>query len=71
MMMHSSVLLQAEVQALQTANQAVNRRHQRRGKPLQHGGALIVREGLDLIERIEVDKQIDPETRKNDQLREK
>ncbi|ODQ75279.1 hypothetical protein LIPSTDRAFT_242414 [Lipomyces starkeyi NRRL Y-11557] len=69
-MMHSSVLLQAEVQALQTANKAANRRHQRRRKRLQHGGILTVQEGLDLIQRIEVDKQIQHETGKNDQIRE-
>ncbi|KAK9254861.1 hypothetical protein V1507DRAFT_454657 [Lipomyces tetrasporus] len=42
MMMHSCVLLQAEVQPLQEANQAANRRHRRPRKRLQHGGTLTV-----------------------------
>ncbi|KAK9348439.1 hypothetical protein V1522DRAFT_398629 [Lipomyces starkeyi] len=43
MMMSSAVLLQAEVDALQTANQA----------RLQHGGILTVQEGLDLVESVD------------------
>ncbi|KAK9388149.1 hypothetical protein V1515DRAFT_597867 [Lipomyces mesembrius] len=63
MMMHSSVLLQAEGQAVQAGNQAgnqaANQRHRRPAhqKRLQHEGTLTVQEGLDLIQRIEVDKQ--------------
>ncbi|KAK9387978.1 hypothetical protein V1515DRAFT_599175 [Lipomyces mesembrius] len=63
MIMHSSVLRQAEVQALQEANQAANRRHQRPRQRLKRGGTLTVQEGLDLIQRIEVDKHIQHETR--------
>ncbi|KAK9342939.1 hypothetical protein V1522DRAFT_414743 [Lipomyces starkeyi] len=61
MMIGSSILLQAEVEALQTANQAANRRHQHRRKCPQHGGILTVQEGLDLVENVD-------KTRSNDGL---
>ncbi|KAK9428643.1 hypothetical protein V1505DRAFT_376320 [Lipomyces doorenjongii] len=61
-----------KVQALQEANQAATRRHRRPRKRLQHGGTLTVQEGLDFIQRIDVDKQTQHETRgKNVQSGEK
>jgi hypothetical protein len=48
-MMHSVVLLKAEVKALQEANQAKTRRARKRKVRILQGGSLTVQEGEELV----------------------
>jgi DDE superfamily endonuclease len=57
-MMHSAVLLKAEVKALQVANEQKKRRERRRKRRIMQGGSLSVREGEDILQTAEVDAQI-------------
>jgi hypothetical protein len=55
MMMHSAVLLKAEVKALQAANEQKKRRERKRKRRIMQGGSLSVREGEDILQTAEVD----------------
>ncbi|KFZ23592.1 hypothetical protein V502_01928, partial [Pseudogymnoascus sp. VKM F-4520 (FW-2644)] len=57
-MMHSVVLLKAEVKALQAANEQKNRRERKRKTRIMQGGSLSVREGEDILQSAEVDAQV-------------
>jgi hypothetical protein len=48
-MMHSAILLKAEVKALQEANQAKKRRARKRKVRIQHRGSLTIQEGEELV----------------------
>lgn len=58
MMMHSAVLLKAEVKALQEANQVRKRRERERKRRIMQGGSLTVREGEDIVQSPEIDAQL-------------
>ncbi|KFY93588.1 hypothetical protein V500_03643 [Pseudogymnoascus sp. VKM F-4518 (FW-2643)] len=58
MMMHSAVLLKAEVKALQAANEQKKRRERKRKRRIMQGGSLSVQEGEDILQTTEVDAQI-------------
>ena len=58
MMMHSAVLLKAEVKALQAANEQKKRRERKRKRRIMQGGSLSVREGEDILQTAEVNAQI-------------
>src|SRR5258706_15002007 len=60
-MVHSAVLLKAEVKALQEANQAKERRKRKQKKRIAQGGSLTVQEGEGLIENVAVQAQIHQE----------
>ena len=60
-MMHSAVLLKAEVKALQAANEQKKRRERKRKRRIMQGGSLSVREGEDILQSAEVDGQIQME----------
>ena len=49
LMMHSAVLLKAEVKALQEANEQKKRRERKRKRRIMQGGSLSVREGEDIL----------------------
>ncbi len=57
-MMHSAVLLKAEVKALQAANEQKKRRERKRKRCIMQGGSLSVQEGEDILQSAEVDAQI-------------
>ncbi|KFY20795.1 hypothetical protein V491_03425 [Pseudogymnoascus sp. VKM F-3775] len=57
-MMHSAVLLKAEVKALQAANEQKKRRERKRKRRIMQGGSLTVREGEDILQSAEVDAQV-------------
>ena len=57
-MMHSAVLLKAEVKALQAANEQKKRRERKRKRRIMQGGSLSVREGEDILQSAEVDAQL-------------
>jgi hypothetical protein len=57
-MMHSAVLLKAEVKALQLANEQKKRRERKRKRRIMQGGSLSVREGEDILQSAEVDAQL-------------
>jgi hypothetical protein len=57
-MMHSAVLLKAEVKALQAANEQKKRRERKRKRRIMQGGSLSVREGEDILQSAEVDAQV-------------
>jgi hypothetical protein len=61
MMMHSAVLLKAEVKALQAANEQKERRERKRKRRIMQGGSLSVQEGEDILQTSEVDAQIHTE----------
>jgi hypothetical protein len=48
-MVHSAILLKAEVKALQEANQAKKRRERKRKRRIYQGGSLTVEEGEEII----------------------
>ena len=58
---HSAVLLKAEVKALQEANQAKERRKRKQKKRIVHTGSLTIQEGEELIENIAIQAQIQKE----------
>ncbi|KFZ00609.1 hypothetical protein V500_00987, partial [Pseudogymnoascus sp. VKM F-4518 (FW-2643)] len=58
MMMHSAVLLKAEVKALQAANEQKKRRERKRKRRIMQGGSLSIQEGEDILQTAEVDAQI-------------
>jgi hypothetical protein len=60
-MMHSAVLLKAEVKALQEANQAKKRRERKRKRRIMQGGSLSIQEAEDILQSAEVDAQIHTE----------
>jgi hypothetical protein len=47
-MMHSAVLLKAEVKALQVANEQKKRRERKRKRRIMQGGSLSVRDAEDI-----------------------
>jgi hypothetical protein len=57
-MMHSAVLLKAEVKALQAANEQKKRRERKCKRHIMQGGSLSVREGEDILQSAEVDAQV-------------
>ena len=57
-MMHSAVLLKAEVKALQAANEQKKRRERKRKRRIMQGGSLSIREGEDILQSAEVDAQL-------------
>jgi hypothetical protein len=57
-MMHSAVLLKAEVKALQVANEQKKRRERKRKRHIMQGGSLSIRDGEDILQSAEVDAQI-------------
>jgi hydrogenase maturation factor HypF (carbamoyltransferase family) len=57
-MMHSAVLLKAEVKALQAANEQKKRRERKRKRRIMQGGSLSVRDAEDILQSAEVDAQI-------------
>jgi hypothetical protein len=54
-MMHSAVLLKAEVKALQAANEQKKRRERKQKRRIMQGGSLSVREGEDILQSAKVD----------------
>jgi hypothetical protein len=60
-MMHSAVLLKAEVKALQAANEQKKRRERKRKRRIMQGGSLSVQEGEDILQTAEVDAQVQTE----------
>ena len=60
-MIHSAVLLKAEVKALQAANEQKKRRERKRKRRIMQGGSLSVREGEDILQTAEVDAQLHTE----------
>ncbi len=58
LMVHSAVLLKAEVKALQDANQAKERRKRKQKKRIAQGGSLTIQGGEELIEDIAIQVQI-------------
>jgi hypothetical protein len=60
-MVHSAVLLKAEVKILQEANQAKERRKRKQKKRIAQGGSLTVQEGEQLIENGAIQAQIQSE----------
>jgi hypothetical protein len=65
-MIHSVVLLKAEVKALQEANQVKKRRERKRKRRIMQGGSLTVREGEKLILSGAIEDQIRQEIRDGD-----
>jgi len=61
--MHSVVLLKAEVQALQKANQVASRRHRRKKGRIQQG-TLTIQEGQRILTQTAAEEQIREEMRK-------
>jgi hypothetical protein len=57
-MMHSAVLLKAEVKALQAANEQKKRRERKRKRRIMQGGSLSVLEGEDIVQSAEVEAQV-------------
>ena len=57
-MMHSAVLLKAEVKALQVANEQKKRRERKRKRRIMQGGGLSVQEGEDILQSAEVEAQV-------------
>jgi hypothetical protein len=57
-MMHSAVLLKAEVKDLQAANEQKKRRERKRKRRIMQGGSLSVRDAEDILQSAEVDAQI-------------
>src|SRR5450432_3409861 len=49
-MMHSAVLLKAEVKALQEANQAKKHRARKQKRRILQGGSLTIQEGEELVQ---------------------
>ena len=58
MMMHSTVLLKAEVKALQAANEQKKRRERKRKRRIMQGGSLSVQDAEDILQTAKVDAQI-------------
>jgi hypothetical protein len=56
--MHSTVLLKAEVKALQAANEQKKRRERKHKRRIMQGGSLSVQEGEDILQSAEVDAQV-------------
>jgi hypothetical protein len=48
-MMHSAILLKAEVKALQAANEQKKRRERKRKRCIMQGGSLSIQEGEDIL----------------------
>jgi hypothetical protein len=48
-MVHSAILMKAEIKALQEANQAKKRRERKRKRRILQGGSLTVEEGEELV----------------------
>ena len=61
MMMHSAVLLRAEVKVLQEANRVKKRRERKQKKRIAQGGSLTIQEGEELAQRgqIEVERVVE------------
>jgi hypothetical protein len=60
-MMHSAVLLKAEVKALQDANEIKQRRERKQKRRIMQGGSLTVQEGQDILHGAAIDAQIQQE----------
>ena len=67
LMMHSSVLVQAEIANLRKANEAATRRRKRQKKRIQQRGSLTKAEGSEIIAQNNVDEQIEGESRQSRQ----
>ena len=61
MMIYSTVLLKAEVKALQEANKVKKRRERKQKRRIALGGSLTIQEGEELLQRgqIEVERVIE------------
>jgi len=57
-MMHSAVLLKAEVKALHAANEQKKRRERKRKRRIMQGGSLSIQDGEDILQSAEVDAQV-------------
>jgi hypothetical protein len=57
-MMHSAVLVKAEVKALQAANEQKKRRERKRKRRIMQGGSLSIREGEGILQSAEVEAQV-------------
>ena len=55
MMMHSTVLLRAEVKALQEANEVKKRRERKKKRRIAQGGSLTIQEGVELLQRDQIE----------------
>ena len=64
-MMHTAVLLRAEVKELQAANAMEKRRQRKRKKRIQESGVFTVKEGQDIAHQAGVEEQIRMEMRKH------
>jgi hypothetical protein len=62
--MHTAVLLKAEVKELQVANAMKKQRQRKRKKRIQEAGVLTVQEGQDIIQNAAVEEQIRMEIRR-------
>jgi hypothetical protein len=60
-MMHSAVLLKAEVKALQMANEQKKRRERKRKRRIMQGGSLSIQEGEDIVQSAKVEAQVHTE----------
>ena len=61
-MVHSAVLIKAEVQALQQANEVASQRKKRKKKKrIQEGGCLTTQEGQDILAHLAIEEQISRE----------
>ncbi|KAI1440789.1 hypothetical protein F5Y02DRAFT_401636 [Annulohypoxylon stygium] len=63
--MHQMVLLQAEVQDLREANQALSKRRKAKKRRVRQGGSLTLQEGQDLLAQKDVAKQGQKEENKS------
>ena len=54
-MMHSAVLLRAEVKALQEANSVKKRRERKKKRHIAQGGSLTIQEGEELAQRDQIE----------------
>jgi hypothetical protein len=64
-MIHTGVLLRAEVASLRKANEAATERRKRQKKYVQKEGKLTKGDGIAVLEQAGVDKQIEGETRQS------
>ena len=57
MMMHSAVLLKAEVKALREANEVKTRRERKQKRQIAQGGSLTIQEGEELSQRGQIEEE--------------
>jgi hypothetical protein len=63
MMVHTQVLMAAEIVRLRAANKAASERKTRTKKRIQHGGTLSQQEAEEIIERRDADALVEAERR--------